>query len=169
MMASSSAIAPAAHRLDRYIAATIPQRLGALLVDILIFCVSVALPATLASSWFGPAAFTTCTFVDGSESCSITPEALRYTRTVFYALTAVWVLAYSWTISRGASIGKRATEVMVIDARTGATIGYWRAVSRTVLSMISFAAFGLGLLLIFTNRDRRAAHDYIMGTRVISP
>lgn len=169
MPESSSAIAPTAHRLDRYIPATIPQRLGALLVDALIFCVSVALPATLASWWFGPAEFTTCEFTGSSESCSIAPDALRYTRTVFYALTAVWILAYSWTIARGASIGKRATEVMVIDARTGMTLGYWRAVGRTVLSMISFAAFGLGLLVIVTNRDRRAAHDYIMGTRVISP
>jgi uncharacterized RDD family membrane protein YckC len=153
----------------RYIRASFPQRLGALLVDGLLFLALVATPATLASWWFGPADFTNCEFVGSSESCSITPEALRFTRTVFYILTAVFIPLYARLISTGASIGKRSTECMVIDARTGLTIGYWRALARTVLSVIGVACFGLGLLFALANSQRLAVHDKIMGTRVISP
>lgn len=153
----------------RYIPATWLQRFGALFLDVLVFIVCVAVPSTLASWWFGPETFTHCTFEGSSESCSMTPEAIEYTRTVFYLLTAVWVLVYSRSIARGASLGKRATEAIVVDARTGSPIGYRRALARTVLAMIGLAAFGIGLLIAFTNPERRAAHDLVMHTRVISP
>ncbi|MGZ0193168.1 MAG: RDD family protein [Acidimicrobiales bacterium] len=94
---------------------------------------------------------------------------MRFTRIVFSALLALWVLWYSRTIAQGASVGKRSTEVMVIDAKTGETISYRRAVLRTLLSAVSFLFFFLGILIAVTNQERRAAHDLITGTRVISP
>ena len=72
-------------------------------------------------------------------------------------------------ITTGRSIGKRATETMVVDVASGQTIGYGRALLRTVLSVVGLAAFGVGLLFVLTNRQRRAAHDLVVGTRVISP
>lgn len=160
---------PVRRRPVRFLPASAFQRFGALVLDVLVFIVCVAVPSTLASWWFGPDTFTSCTFEGSSQSCEMTPEAVRFARTVFWALTAVWVLAYSWWISRGTSLGKRATEALVIDARTGACISYRRAVTRTLLSMVGLAAFGLGLLVAYTNTERRAAHDLVMGTRVISP
>ena len=58
---------------------------------------------------------------------------------------------------------------MVIDAKTGETISYRRAVLRTLLSAVSFLFFFLGMLIAVTNQERRAAHYLITGTRVISP
>ena len=46
---------------------------------------------------------------------------------------------------------------------------YRRAVLRTLLSAVSFLFFFLGMLIAVTNQERRAAHDLITGTRVISP
>ncbi|NND75123.1 MAG: RDD family protein [Ilumatobacter sp.] len=153
----------------RYLPASIVQRVGALVVDALLFACLVLVPTTLIAWWFGPEARTYCEFRNGSESCRITPEALRYIRGVFWPIAAVFVLVYSRAIATGASIGKKATEIIVVDAETARPISYGRAVARTVLSVVSVAAFGLGLLMIVTNRERRALHDYIMRTRVISP
>ncbi len=155
--------------VSRYLVATTMQRLGALMVDVLLFIVTVMVPATLISWWFGPPEFTTCEFVGSSESCTITPEALRFTRTAAYTLAGLWVFAYAWVIATGASPGKRATEILVVDAETGDTITYRRALARTVLAVLGLAFFGIGLLFSLTNRHRRALHDLAVGTRVISP
>lgn len=137
----------------------------------MLFCVVVLVPAWLISWAFGPGGMTGCNLpannLDGA--CIISPEALRYTRIVFYSVSALWVLWYSRSISQGASVGKRSTEIMVIDATTGETISYRRAVLRTLLSVVSMLFFFLGMLVAITNRERRTAHDLIMGTRVISP
>ena len=155
--------------VDRYIPATTVQRAGAVIVDVLLFIVTGMVPATLISWWFGPAELTSCEFRGSTERCSITPEALRYTRTVAYVLATIWLFAYAAAISTGASIGKRATEILVVDVRTGETIAYPRALVRSVLAVVGLACFGLGLLITLTNRDRRALHDLVVGTRVISP
>lgn len=158
-----------AHDVNRYLRATTFQRLGALLVDVLIFIVSVMVPATLISWWFGPAELTVCEFSGPSESCSVAPEALRFTRTVAYALAGVWLFAYAATISTGSSIGKRATEILVVDVSSGETIGYWRALLRTVLSVVGVVFCGVGLLYSVVHTQRRALHDLAVRTRVISP
>lgn len=152
-----------------YISATIVQRLGSWIADGLLFVCLVMVPSVLISWWFGPDDFTLCTFVGRVESCSISDAALQYTRTVFYGLTTIYILIYSRYIARGATIGKRSTETMVVNAATGDTISYARAVGRTVLSIVSIAAFGLGMFVALTNKERRTAHDLLMGTRVISP
>lgn len=155
--------------VSRYLTASTWQRVGALLVDILVFIVSVMVPATLISWWFGPPEFTSCEFSGGNETCNITPEALRFTRITAWLLATLWFFLYTWTITTGASIGKRSTEILVVDARTGETIGYRRSLVRTLLAVLGLACLGVGLLFTLTNRHRRALHDLAVGTRVISP
>ena len=159
------------HLVSRYVRATFAQRIGAITVDGMLFCVLVLVPAWLISWAFGPDGMTGCdragTNLDGE--CVISDEALLHTRVVLYIIASLWVLWYSRSISHGASIGKRSTEIMVIDAKTGETISYRRAVLRTLLSAVSFLFFFVGMFVAITNRERRAAHDLIMGTRVISP
>ena len=154
---------------ERYIPASILQRIGALMVDVLLFIVTVMVPATLISWWFGPADFTSCEFVGNTERCSTDPDALRFTRTVAYSLAALWVPAYALAITTGASIGKRATETRVVDASSGETIGFGRALARTLIAVVGLVCFGLGLIVALTNRHRRALHDLATGTRLISP
>lgn len=167
MVVVSTAIAP--ELVARFLPATIAQRIGALLVDLLLFCALVLAPAGMISYWFGPAAGIDCTIEGSTESCLSSPESIRFARTVGYPIAAAWVPLYAWTIARGASIGKRATEIMVIDDATGQTIGFGRALLRTVLAVLGFVCFGIGLLYALGNRKRRALHDVIVGTRVISP
>ena len=158
---------PSRRLLGRYRRASFPQRVGALMVDSLLFFTLVAVPAWIISWIFGPGGMTGCeSLVD--DSCAITGESLRFTRTVFYALWAVWVLIFARSIAAGASAGKRAVEIMVVDVTTGETISYKRTIVRTMLAVVSVAVLGLGLLWSLTNKDRRAAHDLVMGTRVIS-
>ncbi len=137
------------------------------MVDSLLFFALVAVPAVLISWIFTDGGMSGCdTLVD--ETCTISSESLRFTRIVFYGLWTVWVFVFARSISHGASIGKRAVEILVIDARTGETISYRRALLRTVLAVVSVAMFGLGMLWALTNDDRRTAHDLVLGTRVIS-
>ena len=154
---------------DRYIPASILQRLGALMVDVLLFIVTVMVPATLISWWFGPEDFSSCEFVGNVERCSTDPDALRFTRTVAYSLAALWIPAYALAITTGASIGKRATETRVVDASTGETIGFARALARTLIAVVGLGFFGLGMIVALTNRQRRALHDFATGSRLISP
>lgn len=175
MSTTDSLTVPASqHYVSRYIPASMAQRIGAIMVDGMLFCALVAVPAWIISWIFGPGGMTGCENLPGSggqladDACIVTPEALRFTRIVFYGLCVVWLFVFSRTSALGASIGKRCTEIMVVDATTGETISYRRTVARTALSAVSFCCFGLGLLWAFTNKDRRALHDLVMGTRVIS-
>ncbi|WP_395154286.1 RDD family protein [Ilumatobacter sp.] len=170
-MADPSTAPSAGHLVSRYVRASFPQRIGAIMVDGMLFCVLVLVPAWIISWGFGPGGMTGCglTTANLDGECIASAEALRFTRIVFYALSALWVLWYSRSISQGASVGKRSTEILVIDAKTGKTISFRRAVLRTLLSALSFLFFFVGMLVAITNRERRAAHDLIMGTRVISP
>lgn len=149
---------------------TVPQRLGSWCFDGLIVCITVGTPAFLATWWFGPDSLQQCDFVNGVEQCSgLTPEALRFTRTAFWVFAAVFFLAYTRLTTLGRSIGKRATESAVVDGVTGEYIGYPRAALRTLVAILGTVAFGVTLLWMFTNRERRTLHDLAAGTRVISP
>lgn len=155
--------------VHRYIRASFPQRVGAVLVDSLLFVVTVAVPATLITWWFGPPDFVVCEFSGSNESCKMSPDAIRYTRTVFYLLASVFIFVYAAFVSQGATIGKRSSEVLVVDNDSGATISYGRALIRTLLSIVSLVVFGLGFFFAFTNNKRRTLHDVLTKTRVISP
>jgi uncharacterized RDD family membrane protein YckC len=78
-------------------------------------------------------------------------------------------LAYfgTFTVIGGQTIGKMATRLRVVtdDARTvGLSQGLWRAAA----SLASVASLGAGLLPILLGNDRRAFHDRVAGTRVVS-
>lgn len=149
---------------------TVPQRLGSWLVDSLMVCVCVGLPAFLATWWFGPDTLQSCEFVGGREVCTgLSPEALRFTRTAFWIFAAVFFVAYVRLTVHGRSLGKRATESAVVDGDTGENVGWGRATLRTLVAVLGTAAFGVTLLWAFTNAERRTLHDLAANTRVISP
>ena len=146
------------------------QRVGALMLDALIFTVTVALPATLAVWFFGESGLVVCEFDSGSEVCPEIPAGDRLlSRVVFYTLGAVFFVFYSRAIGRGRTVGKRATECKVVDAGTEATIGTRRAALRTLAMAVSAIPFGLGFLWPLWDPQRRTFHDMIAQTRVVSP
>lgn len=73
--------------------------------------------------------------------------------------------AYSWG-AFGKTIGMALLGVRVTRA-DGADLSGRRAVGRTLAFPLSFLFFGLGLLPILFQRERRALHDFIAGTVVI--
>jgi uncharacterized RDD family membrane protein YckC len=88
---------------------------------------------------------------------------------VFFSLSAVFVVIYSFAAGGGSTIGKRSTESMIVDVNTGDPIGFPRALLRTLCIALSIIPLGAGLALALSNRQRRTLHDFIANTRVISP
>lgn len=161
---------PATGGRVNYVTASLLQRLGAMFVDALLFITLVAVPATLASWWFAPGTPGSCNFVGTVETCTpASADYLRFTRLVFFGLSAAFLVIYSIAAGRGSTIGKRSTEAMIVDVRTGDPVGFWRALLRTVCIALSVLPFGAGLLLALANTERRTLHDFIAKTRVISP
>ena len=146
------------------------QRVGAFMLDALIFVVTVALPATLAVWFWGEGGLVVCNFEGDVEVCPEIPPGDRLlSRVVFYSLGTLFFLWYSRAIGHGRTVGKRATECKVIDAETEATIGWRRGALRTAAMAVSAIPLGLGFLWPLWDPQRRTFHDMIAKTRVISP
>ena len=146
------------------------QRVGAFMLDALMFVVTVALPATIVVWFWGEGGLIVCQFDGGVEVCPEVPAGdKRLSRIVFYSLGTVFFLIYSRAIGQGRTIGKRATECKVVDARNEATIGFGRGALRTAAMVVSAIPFGLGFLWPLWDRRRRTFHDMIARTRVIAP
>ena len=80
-------------------------------------------------------------------------------------LGAAAVVAF-WRF-RGATPGKLAVGVRIVDARTGGTPSIARLVLRLLCYVLSAAPLYLGFLWIAVDRRRQGWHDKIAGTLVI--
>jgi uncharacterized RDD family membrane protein YckC len=81
---------------------------------------------------------------------------------------AAWTFlyfAYSFAAD-GRTLGMAVVGLRVVR-RDGGSISGARAVVRVLALPVSFLAFGLGLLLVLVERERRALHDVIAGTVVV--
>lgn len=81
---------------------------------------------------------------------------------------ALWwsyfVVGWGWA---GATPGKWAVGLRVVDHRSRYPIGISRGLLRLVAYIVSSLSLGIGHLLILVRRDHRALHDVLSGTRVI--
>lgn len=85
----------------------------------------------------------------------------------FGAAVAVLAVAYFAVLNgRGATIGKQLVGSRVVDVRTGAPIGIWRGLLRTIVYWAECLPAGLGLLSV-VNAERRAWHDRAAGSVVV--
>jgi uncharacterized RDD family membrane protein YckC len=57
---------------------------------------------------------------------------------------------------------------VAVVRRDGGPVGYARALLRCVGGGLNVLTLGLGRLLVFANRERRALSDLVAGTRAIS-
>jgi uncharacterized RDD family membrane protein YckC len=80
----------------------------------------------------------------------------------------LWQLVYfaAPTALTGRTVGKAVLGVRVVD-RSGAPVGGWGALVRTLVFPVSFVLFGLGFLLALVRRDRRMLHDLVGRTAVV--
>jgi uncharacterized RDD family membrane protein YckC len=73
--------------------------------------------------------------------------------------------AYPWAVS-GRTLGMAVFGLQVVTAE-GQPIGPRQAVLRTLALPLSFLFFGIGLLGVLFQRERRALHDLLVGTAVV--
>ena len=81
---------------------------------------------------------------------------------------AIWSFTYfTYSLATtGRTVGKAIVGTRVVRA-DGSDLHAGRAAVRVIATSLSFAVFGLGLLLILLRKDRRALHDLIAGTAEI--
>lgn len=77
-------------------------------------------------------------------------------------------LIYAILIGRfGQTPGKKAYEIKVVDDKNGQYIGFFRAIWRFFLFLFT-ATTMLGLFIPLYRRDKKALHDLICGTIVVT-
>ena len=94
-------------------------------------------------------------------------------QTISYLFDARWGLMLLYglyyalgTGYRGQTVGKYLMRLRVVG-KEGQRIGYGRALLRWVLYRVSLLPFWLGMIWIFVDRQHRAWHDGLCGTRVV--
>ena len=142
------------------------RRLPATIVDMLIFCGACALlayPVCRDIDWqtivVDPALFL--------ESLS-NPSWIAHAAGILGLWIALWwcYFAVSWGLL-GATIGKWAFGLKIVDHKGRAPIGLSRAFLRLAAYSVSSVTLGMGHLLIVLRHDRRALHDVLAGTWVV--
>lgn len=139
-------------------------RLAALGLDLALFALGSLLPfLPLLTMW-------------GAERFLLRPDTLppSLATTSFIAggCGALWV-AYAWYYwihgwaRRGGTPGLRLLGLRLVDTQFRQPVGYARAWLRALACLASVATLGVGWLLPFFRRDRRAFHDLLAGTQVV--
>jgi uncharacterized RDD family membrane protein YckC len=96
---------------------------------------------------------------------TITWADQRVLTLVGYAVWAFLWFAYPWSVS-GKSVGMAIVGIRVVRA-DGSTVGFGRAAVRAICLPFSILFFGLGVLFMLVQPERRALHDLIAGTAVV--
>lgn len=87
--------------------------------------------------------------------------------TLFTAITAiVCIYHFAFNVTIGATPGLRAARAQVINIY-GDRPEPWRAALRCLIGLFGGAFFGLGLLWIGIDQEKRALHDLVAGTYVV--
>ena len=87
---------------------------------------------------------------------------------IFYVQAAISVLVTIWFwIKFQATPGKMATQLRLVDEKTGLSISTGQAVGRYFATILSIVIFGLGYLWIVFDRRNQSWHDKLAGTVVI--
>jgi uncharacterized RDD family membrane protein YckC len=81
------------------------------------------------------------------------------------AAIVVWFFTWFW-VHGGQTLGMKAWRLRVVDMRGGA-VGWSSALIRFAAGLLAALPAGLGLWWAAFDRDRRAWHDRISGTRVV--
>lgn len=81
---------------------------------------------------------------------------------------ALYGVIYAFLVYRfGQTPGKKAYEIKIVDDKTGANIGFLRALARFVLFLFTAATL-LGLFVPFYRKDKKALHDLLCHTLVVA-
>lgn len=104
-----------------------------------------------------------------SRAAQSSPAALAaaWPWLVGYMLLLGLAYAGCFTGFTGQTPGKMWTGLRVVDG-SGRAPGVWHAVLRAAAAVVGIAAGGAGLIPVFLDPARRATHDRLLGTRVVT-
>jgi uncharacterized RDD family membrane protein YckC len=88
----------------------------------------------------------------------------------YYGLSLIIWLSYFTALEgseAGASLGKRALGIRVLDFERGGRLGYGRAAIRTVAKILSAIPIFLGYFWMLWDPEKRTWHDKIAGAVVV--
>jgi uncharacterized RDD family membrane protein YckC len=85
--------------------------------------------------------------------------------TSYLFMVSYFFFAYFWTHG-GQTLGMRAWRIRV-QTRDGHPIGWWHALLRFMVAIVSWAALGLGFLWSLVDRQKRTWHDLYSETDLI--
>lgn len=152
---------------QQYVTAGAGARLGARVIDYLIVqVVSVALQAAIFPLFGLPSSLAWS--LGDEESMSLGELGTSFAVTMSVALLGLAYYGYFIGV-KGATPGKRAVGITVIDARHGGTIGFWRAVLREFVLGLSAMLCFIGYFSLFFDNSGWAQgwHDKAASSRVV--
>jgi uncharacterized RDD family membrane protein YckC len=126
-------------------------------------CALLAYPVSRHIDWPSAVADPTAFFSSLTD-----PSWIAHAAGILGLWIALWwcYFAVGWGLL-GATIGKWAVGLSIVDHRGRAPIGLSRAFLRLAAYSVSSVTLGMGHLLIVLRPDRRALHDVLAGTWVV--
>lgn len=99
------------------------------------------------------------------------PESIRGMASNFLVSTLCGGIYAGFLYSkRGATLGKKALGLQVVDVQTRGRISFFRGFFRDTLGkLVSGLTLGIGYLMALFTADHRTLHDAIFDTRVVQP
>lgn len=126
-------------------------RLGAVLIDTVIFCIILAVPLTMI---YGSGYWLSDQFIQGFWDILLTY--------IFPFIVTIWF----WLKYMGTP-GKMALRLQVVDARTGHKLTLSQSVARYIGYILSALPLFLGYIWVGIDERKQGWHDKIAGTVVI--
>ncbi len=118
----------------------------------------------LAALWFAAAALLLAVS-GGHLSDPDRPGWLLYALRISLVLVTFLFFAGFWTHG-GQTLGMRAWRLKLVST-SGGPVNWKQALWRFAAAIPSVGAFGLGLFWLLFDRERRALHDRLSGTRLV--
>ncbi len=137
---------PSKAPINRPNPASIRERFVAVLIDGIIFALVVVLPFAIVTSF-------------------LAPSWIHHYRILSYTVMPIYEIVM---IGRyGATLGKMAMKIKVMRL-DGSRVSYPRSIGRHYAKVLSALILYIGYLVAFWDKDTRAMHDHIVGTRVVT-
>ena len=134
-------------------------RVGANLIDLIIFVVIYGVLSLLSMYLFSDLYLQNVNYQNSYSSFDFFELFFQY---LLPFIVTIWF----W-IKFQATPGKMATQLRLVDEKTGLSISTGQAVGRYFATILSMVIFGLGYLWIVFDRRNQSWHDKLAGTVVI--
>lgn len=84
---------------------------------------------------------------------------------IFFLFFVIYEVLFIQTLN--STIGKYLFNLQIINTDK-TQLSFLKNICRSILSLVSIYLLGLGVLYAFSEKQRRAAHDRILGTQIVN-